>query len=364
MIAAIAAILAWGWANPAYGLAVLVGLALGIFYGFDGWWGDTANLDFKDSPRAKNMLWVLGGAVTAFFGDVKALDPDAKRAPLLLAYFAAWLAAAIVVVVFWGLVVWISRLVASIRGRNYGYGALDAVSDYFFYGYRHYRAQAQAAQSNQAARFHNAYVEQLTLTITAIGSVTDANRLAIARSILGAIAAVIKSYHRDETDTKGIRANVMLMRPCDDALRARLRFIVAANRAQIARCLELITYDVPENQPGIVLPIADDLDTALPGAPTAFLHPDRFAVIDDTLQVAFAPGVPQAVQTEINAYFKGKVFRSFGSIQMVGRAGTIGVVNLEASIKQVFGQSDDERRQLIRYLLPFCAALAIVYSHP
>lgn len=69
------------------------------------------------------------------------------------------------------------------------------------------------------------------------------------------------------------------------------------------RCLELITYDVPQNQPGIVLPIGDALDRALPGAPTAFLHPDRFAVIDNTQEVTFAQGVPEPARNEVRQYF-------------------------------------------------------------
>jgi len=42
----------------------------------------------------------------------------------------------------------------------------------------------------------------------------------------------------------------------------------------------------------------------------------------------------------------------------------VGVINVEARVTQVFGQTADERRQLIRYLLPFCVALANVYSNP
>jgi hypothetical protein len=53
-------------------------------------------------------------------------------------------------------------------------------------------------------------------------------------------------------------------------------------------------------------------------------------------------------------------FRSFGSVQMIGPAGTLGIVNVEASVPRVLGATEEERRQLIAYVLPFCAALAIV----
>lgn len=405
----------WAWANPAYALGGLFGLCVGVFYGFDGWRGDTADVEFKDSPRMKNLLWVVGGGFTTLIGDVKALDATASRGLVLLAYFALWLAAAALVVIFWGIVVWISRLLASRRDRDYGYSAGDAVSDYYFYGYRHYQAKldaarheaaeavaratelatqraeadraaaaaeearqraeaeraaaaaaeanqrAEAARDDQTTRFHNAYVGQLALAIGAIGPVDDGNRLAIARSILIAIAAVIKSYHRDDSDSKGIRANVMLKKDCNEDLRKRMKFVDAAARAEVARCLELVTYDIAEDPPGIVLPVSDDPNTVLPGAPAALLN--RVAVIDDTLEIKYAQGVPQPIRDEIDTYFRQKTFRSFGSIQINGANGVLGVVNLEATVPSVFGQNDEERRQVVRYLLPLCAALAIVFPH-
>jgi hypothetical protein len=153
------------------------------------------------------------------------------------------------------------------------------------------------------------------------------------------------------------------VRECDDKLRRRLKFVDAAAREQITRCLELVTYDVPENRPGIVLPIFDDLNTALPGAPMAFIVQDRFSVIDDTSRLTFAGGVPEPIRAEINAYFENRPFRSFGSIQMFGPAGTLGVVNVEAAVQYVLGHTEEERRQLIRYLLPFCSVLSSVYSN-
>jgi len=411
MIAAIE----WAWAHPAYALGGLFGLCVGVFYGFDGWRGDTAEVEFKDSPRMKNLLWVVGGGFATLIGDVKDLDAAASRGLVLLAYFAVWVMAAAAVVIFWGIVIWISRLLASGRGRDKGYRAGEAVSDYYFYGYRHYQAKleaareatrqaaareaelagqraeadraaaaaeearqraeaersaavaaeanqrAEAARDNQTTRFHNAYVGQLALAISAIGPMDDANRLAIARSILGAIAAVIKSYHRDDSDSKGIRANVMLKKDCNEDLRRRMRFVDPAARAEVARCLELVAYDIAEDPPGIVLPVSDDQSTVLPGAPTALLN--RFAVIDDTSQITYAEGVPQSIRDQIGSYFRQKAFRSFGSIQINGTAGVLGVVNLEAAVPSVFGQNDDERRQVVRYLLPLCAALAIVFPH-
>ena len=60
----------WVSAHSLYAVAILLGLAIGVFYGFDGWRGDTDALPFQDSPRVKNLLWLFGPGVAAFFGDV------------------------------------------------------------------------------------------------------------------------------------------------------------------------------------------------------------------------------------------------------------------------------------------------------
>ena len=86
----------------------------------------------------------------------------------------------------------------------------------------------------------------------------------------------------------------------------------------MTRCLRLVAFDVDENQPEIVLPLANGLAETLPGAPTAVYHPDGIDVIDDISQIAFRPAIPQQVRNEINKYFQERLFRSFGSIRVVG----------------------------------------------
>lgn len=369
--------IAWAWANPMYAFAGLVGLVVGIFYGFDGWRGDTAAIDFKDSPRWKNLAFVLGGGFAAFFGDLKALDPGANKLLVLVAYFSLFVIAGFAVVMFWGIAIGIARLWAGFKGRSGGYGFLDAITDYFFYGFRHYRQRVDAAGQNAAqvaatqndtSLFYMAYSQQLSRGVQAAGSVTDASKKnETARAILASVSAVIRSYHRDDANKNGIRANLMLRRVCDDPLRQRLMF-VGSTRAQVTRCLELVAYDEIEDEPGIVLPLPDAaqgaLAKALPGAPTAFLHPNRYAIIDDTAQIQYQPLVPQDVQAEIRAYLDVKPFRSFGCIQIVGAGVILGVVTVEARMTEVFGRSEEEKRKIISLLLPFCGALAIVFANP
>jgi hypothetical protein len=354
------------WENPLYGFASLVGLAFGIFYGVDGWRGDTASMPLQESPRVKNLLWVLGPGFAAFIGDIKAADPDAKRVQVLLAYFGPCLAAALSTVLVWGIVVTIERSVATVRRRDCGYGIVDAVGDYFFFGYRHYRRMSDQARSDHTARFHAAYRRQLAYSIAAAGAVARApspeKRVQIARTILASITAVVKSYHGDDENSNNVRSNLMLRRVCDDGLRAQLVF-VGQRRPHVAECLTLVTYDTDEAQPTIALPVASTLNDALPGAPTALVHADGIDIIDDTSKISFRSSVPQQVRSEIMAYFQGSPFKSFGSVRIIAGGAAIGVVSVDARVTNVFGQSEEEHKRIAEYLIPFCATLGVVFSN-
>ena len=359
--------LGWAWQNPLYGFGTLVGLVLGIFYGFDGWSGNTSEVAFQDSPRTKNFLWVLTGAAAAFFGDIKALDQHADKVTLLFVYLAAFLAAGIFVVLIWGIVIGLGRLVATRKSGNFGYALGDALGDYFYYGYRYYRGRSDAAQENRTARFHAAYRRQLTYSIAAAGSVsrtaTPEGRIQVARTVLKSILAVIQSYHNDEQNSNHFRSSLMLALPCDDALRKVLLF-VGQSRPRMTSCLKLVAFDTEEAQPSIVLPLSGTLNDALPGAPTAFLHQDGIDVVDDTSTIVYRPAVPHQIREEINAYFKDNPFRSFGSVRIIAGGTTVGVVTVDARITHVFGQSAEEHQRIAEYLLPFCTTLGVVFSHP
>ena len=368
------------WANGLYTFASLIGGAIGIFYGLDGWRADTADVPLQDSPRVKNLIWVLGPGVVAFLGDTKALDPNAKKVQVLLAYFAPCLIMALLVVAAWGFIIGIERIGAVIVKNNFGYGIGDALGDYFFFGYRNYRKKSDEAktnflaaratdQENRTAAFHAAYRRQLTYSIAAAGGVvgnsSHEHRVAIARVILGSITAVVKSYHGDEENeenSKRFRANLMLARDVDDQLRSKLMF-AGQRQAQITRCLELIAYDTDEAQESIVVPLAEAPNLALPGAPAAFIDPDGVVVVNDTAKMEFRSEVSAQIQSEIKGYFKSSPFRSFGSVRIIGGGKAIGVVNVDARVTNVFGQYEQEQHRIVEYLLPFCATIGVVFSH-
>jgi hypothetical protein len=147
-------------------------------------------------------------------------------------------------------------------------------------------------------------------------------------------------------------------------MRAELIF-VGQRRSQVSDCLRLTTYDTDEAQPTIVLPVANALSEALPGAPSALLNADGIDVIDDTSKITYRQAVSTQIKNEITEYFRESPFRSFGSIRIIASRGTaIGVVNVDARATHVFGDSAEEHRRIAEYLIPFCTTLGIVFSIP
>ena len=348
--------------NPLYASGALVGLALGVFYGFDGWRGSTEDVDLKDSPRAKNMIWLFTGAFTTLIGDVRAVDSSAKRPILLLFYCAAALAGAATVVLGWGAFVLIDSFRVD-RRLGSDYGSLDALGDYLFFGYRKYRERKSSSQKRRA--FIQDYLKQLTYSITAAGSEITGEQSAavVVRGILRSMAAVVKKYRGDK-DGAVIRANIMLLRRCDATLRQRLQFVTPG--IDVENCLELVTYDDNDEHRDLVLPVpaARYAQAILPGAPRTLIGetPD---VIDDTSHIDFPSDMSDKVKSEMARYFASKreSFRSFASLRVIGGGRPIAVVNIDCSEIDVFGSSGEDKRELIGYLFPFCSSLGILISN-
>jgi hypothetical protein len=81
------------------------------------------------------------------------------------------------------------------------------------------------------------------------------------------------------------------------------------------------------------------------------------------LKLISGPRFRRKFEIEINAYFSERLFKSFGSIRIIGEGGhTLGVVNLECRTTHVFGGTPQEKQRISKYQLPFCAALSIVLS--
>jgi hypothetical protein len=347
-------IVKWAAGNPLYGIVSLVGLAFGIFYGFDGWRGSADDIEIKDSPRVKNLIWILTVALAAVIGDVKSIDEAARKPLILLLYCAAVLTGAFVTVSLWGLMV----LVDSLSSRNQlgrQYGTLEALGDYFFFGYRRYRERKAQLFGGQS--FLRNYLLQLANAIAAAGAEAQNEQVIEAiRNILRSMTAVVLEYRGGES-LGNIRSNLMTLKPCTPEMRTQLRF--AAQGVQIHECLELVTHHNDDVR-DVILPIPPGRrrESALPGAPLAFVA-NGPVVVDDTNSVPLPAGLTESQKTEIKDYFAARrgVFKSFASLCIVGGGRALGVVNVDCSEEFVFGRDPAQKEEVISYLLPFCTAL-------
>jgi len=350
----------WAGANPLYGFGMLVGFALGVFYGFDGWRGSTEEIELKDSARAKNLVWVLTGAFATIIGDVRAVDPTAQKPVLLFVYCAAVLSGAFLVVVAWGLLVALDNI-GTRRRLGVSYGLMDALGDYFFFGYRKYRKRKENLSNNQRRTFHQEYLIQLAYSIAAAGSETTVEqRLKFARDILRSMAVVVRNYRGGDTSAQ-IRTNLMMARRFVPEMAARLRFSLKG--AAVENCLELVTYDNDNGSQDVVLPLPSEVNAelVLPGAPAALIG-ELPIIIDSTLKIPFPADLAEEIKEEMQKYFESKrgSFKSFASLRVVGGGRPIAVVNIDCSEENIFGKDEADKKGIVEYLLPFCSALGIL----
>src|ERR1700731_254446 len=110
-------------ANHAYVIGIVVGLAMGVFYALDGWNGSKKIIQFKDSARARNLLWVAGGAFMAIFADIRAVTPASATPPdkldLLFWYLLSAFAGGLLVVLLLSLLVVANNLTNRLARYNY-----------------------------------------------------------------------------------------------------------------------------------------------------------------------------------------------------------------------------------------------------
>ena len=176
------------------------------------------------------------------------------------------------------------------------------------------------------------------------------------------MVAVVQNYKRGNSSSSKIRANLMLARDCTPETRRKLHF--AESPDAVERCLELVVYEDNERREFFLpLPPESDSDAALPGAPFAFLS-EAPVIVDDTSKIKIGSKVPEKIQREMNSYFSSALrsFRSFASLKLIGAGSPIGVVNVESADPFVFGETEDDKRRMGEYLLPFCSVFGILFS--
>lgn len=356
----------------------LCGSSMGVFYGFEGWRGSVKNISIKDSPRFKNMVWVLGAGAAAFITDFKAVDKQADRGELLLIYAIGFFAAAFVTIAGWGVVLffkfwWLGRT----RPQSVPPEPFSPIFDYFWYGFAYHHERYEAAlegeRRNDFRRYRayiQVYADQISLAIAAASHAEDQSsaRREVAREILKSIRAVVIAYH-EKLPNLEINTNYMKAISANQLSGAdweRVRFYDKKDKGRYEYFLALSEYAVQQSIEDFILPVEnrnnpESARRVLPGAPEAFLK-THYVAVPDTRKITYPAGVPKAIIAEIKSYFEAKTFRSFGSIPIIANGRRVGVVNVDSNELNVFGASDGETEEIVTLLSPFCVLLGQVVT--
>lgn len=123
----------------------------------------------------------------------------------------------------------------------------------------------------------------------------------------------------------------------------------------------------PPNMPAseqLALPVYDPDDpdktaSQLAGAPAAVASADGYDVVSDT-ELINLDNQDQVVRTKMEKYFKDhrEELRSFASVRIDFRGGTLGVINIQSSEPNLLGATEADQRIIVDMIRPFARYLA------
>jgi hypothetical protein len=367
----------WVTDSPLKGIFLICGVGMGIFYGFDGWRGSTKAVSLKESPRVKNFIYVCTVAFAGFIGDLRKIDEHADKPPLLLLYLIGFVLAAGAVVGGWGLLIFVNACWSKGRfGDDYLTSPFSQLSNYLYYGFQYHREalekheeEARKDRRQFVETFLPKYIEQLSYSLAAVNSPRAQSdpevKKIVGRQILQSIRAVVLQYYGDAAGLE-VNCNYMLAHVAPSApaeLRARV-LVPLGDAGRYSHFLSLEEYALDIGRENFALPVPkredpQALSILLPGAPTAFFTNSR-ELVDDTEKVVFSAGLGKETIDKIKAYFKRKSFKSFACLNIARGGKQIGVLNIESNQKWVFGETQAEKDEVERFLLPFSLLLGYI----
>lgn len=369
----------WIFSNFTEPALLLLGFLLGLFYGFDGWRGSAENLPFNQTPRVRNLLWVVGGAFSSFAASL--FYGDVSRPRVLLFYLIGFIVGGLGSVVGWGILILFKYSYIRFRHpEDYPPQPFSPVFDYFQYGYHFVKKdyaeglkRLNEQNSKKRRELLPAYAEQVSLAVAAVSSYlsdpTDKKRFDITRSILKAICAVMRLYHV-QVRALSFNANCMVAYQRDDApdeMAKRLKF-AWGDLSRYDYYLSLYAYAEPKGVQNFALPVEPKNDPhswrkMLPGAPEAFLINETI-IIDNIRKLSYADAIPFEIREEISVYFKKRrTFESFACVNIVYGGRQVGVLNIECSTKNIFGRGQKHKDELQSLLFPFCFLLGFLIEN-
>jgi hypothetical protein len=240
--------------------------------------------------------------------------------------------------------------------------ALGLIQDYLTYGYAHYRERrdkivqgiaAEAVSPVSLSKFGKALATLVGITALDRSSANPPRDTFIDQT-LDAIEQTVRLFST-QGDRLTLCCNYMAYVSGDKLGGAAPRF-VDESLESYAGFLVLRRYRDDRKAP-ICLPIErpDRPRRVLPGAPTCVFS--RSACHINTDRVAFEPGVPQRIKTEVKEFFRDASYVSVLSVPLTWEREVVGVVNIESNQIDIIGRGDDMVQQIGEALAPISLLL-------
>lgn len=249
------------------GFAVF-GAFIGVLFVVDGWRGSSKNKDFKDSPRIRALLWVVGAAVGSFFIDLKKFGVQLPQdsSEVFAAYFLGFIFAVVFVLLTSVLVFLVQNIWNKAHHRRTFAESADLpflpIMDYIHYGYSQFKESRAAGLaehvSGDTARYRKYLIDYADELATAVSSVnyfraTSGATSSVAKPILRSITRLTQDLHR----VSKINVNYMRAYPyrrCSEEMKSSLRFAFG-NPAHYSHILVLAETASNIDREGFSLPV-------------------------------------------------------------------------------------------------------------
>jgi hypothetical protein len=349
-------------------LVAFVGVFMGFVFVVAAWKGSPSRtVDLKKDSRVKGFLYGLGGFLTMLIADWKTLlGTSVDKSQLLILYGFPFVFTAFGGVLLIAFGIWLNF---AWRRRNHPHDSvgepLHLALDYLLYGYSYHREEYQrllaaARESKQKDRFDR--LRSLWGDVSTNLAATMLSPTASVQDVLRNMCSIVKA-HSEGVSVPEMNASLMVAIPFDQATepqKSKLKFTFGDNK-RYGHLLLVTDYAYDKGEPHIALPVedpnrtADWIDWTLVGAPEAFLRNSETVV--NTKRLDFAPKIPETIRRQIRQYFKGKKFKSFACLTVIGKGSLIGIVNIESN--QELG-SDEIQNEIAKLLQPFCAVLSLI----
>jgi hypothetical protein len=359
-------------------LFLIIGVIVGALFALDGWWGNLKKTAFKNSPRMKNLLYVLGSLVVAIFVDFRKYLGDFDSGTAVLCYIIGGFFSAVSIIIGLSLAAFIRQIY--LRWTS-AIGTLDpfgAAMDCFVHGYQAYRDAQREYEENELVKKIRRQLEfsshlgrtQAALVCSLhhlLGPANEQAKQVFVKDTLLAITVIVAKFFGEDS---GLVINANYMYATDPAsitpeMSTRVKF-AGSDLSKYSCFLILDAYAHDSGRENFILPVGAGTTECplLPGAPAAFFFNSK-VIINDTSKITFQKGFPKKIKDSINEYFQRKAtFRSFACFVVFGTGRPIGVVNIEANRKGAFGDTPEKSQELADLLSSTCNLIGVVKEMP